>query len=565
MRNFVISRWSLVISHFGWLLRFAFSLYFILHTSYFIFAQTPNNQDCAGAIPVCQEVYNQANSFSGEGNIIGEIDPDSSCLGVGERNCVWYTLTVQQDGLLNFTITPNSSNNDYDWAVFNLSNASCADIPLDASLQASCNFSGNTGNNGITGPNGQTSGPGSAQNEEPIPVLAGETYYIYVGNFSSSQSGYTLDMTASTATIFDNVAPSLKAVTAPVFCTDDALSFEFSENVVCSSVSQSDFGLTGPGGPYTITGFSGGACDAGANFERNFSLTFSPAISQGGTYTLEIAGSVTDLCGNEAPIGSGLDFDITAIPLDSLVTPDICGAGVGTATVITPPGSGPYSYSWSPNVSATDVATNLPAGTYTVTVSDISGGCPQNIDIVVQATPSPVASFRANPLKMSYLDPYCEFFDLSNGAVSWVWNFGDLSSTETIQNPVHTFPGTGEFPVTLTITSADGCTDDTTIIVTVTFLSTIYIPNAFTPGRGMLNDTFGPQGEGIAETNFNMRIFDRWGRQLFYSFSPLQQWDGTDAATGIMLPQGVYVYNISLFDLNGEAHKYIGSVTLLER
>jgi gliding motility-associated-like protein len=539
--------------------------FYLLHITFYITAQTPNNQDCGGAIPVCQEVYNQANSFSGEGNIIGEINPINSCLGVGERNCVWYTMTIQQDGLLNFTITPNSANDDYDWAVFNLTNAGCADIATDPGLEASCNFSGNTGNSGITGANGQTTGVGSSQNEDPIPVLAGETYYIIVGNFNASQSGYTLDMTASTATIFDNVTPTLKSVTAPVFCTDNSVSFEFSENMVCSSVSQADFGLSGPGGPYTITGFSGGACDAGANFERDFSLTFSPAISQGGTYTLEIAGSVTDLCGNEAPIGSGLDFDITAIPLDSLVTPDLCGNGVGTATVITLPGSGPFNYSWSPNVSNTDVATNLAAGTYTVTVTDIGGGCPQNIDIIVQATPSPVASFRASPLKMSYLDPYCEFTENSDGSVTWLWDFGDGSSTEIIQNPVHTFPGTGDFPVTLTITNADGCTDDTTIIVTVTFLSTIYIPNAFTPGRGLLNDTFGPYGEGIAETNFNMRIFDRWGRQLFYSFSPLQQWDGTDAATGRMLPQGVYVYNISLFDLNGEAHTYIGSITLLER
>ena len=539
--------------------------FYLLHFTSYISAQTPTDQDCGGAIPVCQEVYNQANSYSGEGNILGEIDPDSSCLGVGERNCVWYTMTIQQDGLLNFTITPNSSNDDYDWAVFNLTNASCADIALDASLQASCNFSGNTGNSGITGANGQTTGIGSSQNEDPIPVIAGETYYIIVGNFNASQSGYTLDMTASTATIFDNVTPTLKSVTAPVFCTDNSVSFEFSENMLCSTVSQADFALVGPGGPYTITGFTGGACDLGANFERDFSITFNPAISSGGTYTLQIAGSVTDLCGNEAPIGSGLDFDITAIPLDSVVTPDLCGAGVGTATVITPIGGGPFSYSWSPNVSNTDVATNLAAGTYTVTVSDIGGGCPQNIEIIVPSTPSPVASFRANPLKMSYLDPYCEFTENSNGSITWLWDFGDGSSTETIQNPVHTFPGTGDFPVTLTITNADGCTDDTTIIVTVTFLSTIYIPNAFTPGRGLLNDTFGPMGEGIAENNFNMRIFDRWGKQIFYSYTPLLPWDGTDVVTGKMLPQGVYVYNISLFDLNGELHEYIGSVTLLER
>ena len=558
MRGFTIS-YQLI------LIRSLLLSFLIFNFQFSIYSQAPTNQDCGGAIPVCQEVYNQANSFSGVGNVTGEIDPDSSCIGVGERNCVWYTMTIQQDGLFNFTITPNNANEDYDWAVFNLSNASCADIALNASLQASCNFSGNTGNNGITGANGQTTGVGSSQNEDPIPVLAGETYYLYVGNFNFTQSGYTLDMTASTAQIFDNVNPTLRSITQPVFCTDDSLSFEFSENMLCSTVSQSDFALVGPGGPYTITGFSGGACDLGANFERDFSLTFSPVISTGGTYTLQIAGSVTDLCLNEAPIGSGLDFDITAIPLDSLVTPDICGNGVGTATILTPPGGGPYSYAWSPNVSNTSIATNLAAGNYTVTVSVIGGGCPQNIDIIIPATPSPVASFRPNPLKMSYLDPYCQFTDNSIGAVGWLWDFGDGSATETIQNPVHTFPGTGDFPVTLNITNAEGCTADTTIMVTVTFLSTIYIPNAFTPGRGLLNDTFGPMGEGIAETNFNMRIFDRWGRQLFYSYTPLLQWDGTDAATGKMLPQGVYVYNISLFDLNGEVHEYIGSVTLLER
>jgi len=537
----------------------------MMHATCCIYAQTPNNQDCGGAIPVCQEVFNQANSFSGEGNILNEINPVNSCLGVGERNCVWYTMTIQQDGLFNFTITPNNPNDDYDWAVFNLTNATCADIATDPSLEVSCNFSGNTGNNGITGANGQTTGIGASQNEDPIPVLAGETYYIIVGNFNTTQSGYTLDMTASSAAIYDDVNPTLNSITQPVFCTGSTLSFDFSENILCSTISSADFTLLGPGGPYTITSFSGGDCDNGNDFERNFSFTFSPSIPTGGTFTLQIAGSVTDLCGNEAPINSTLDFQITAIPLDSVVTPDICGDGVGTASVITPPGGGPYSYSWNPNVSNSDVANNLFAGTYSVTVSDVSGGCPQSIDIIVPATPSPLASFSANPQRMSYLDPYCEFDDHSTGAVSWDWNFGDGSSNETVQNPSHTFPGTGDYLVTLTISSADGCTDDTTIMVSVTFLSTIYIPNAFTPGRGLLNDTFGPIGEGIAENNFNMRIFDRWGKQIYYSGNPLLQWDGTDAATGIMLPQGIYVYNISLYDLNGEKHEYVGHVTLLER
>ena len=34
----------------------------------YLHAQIPTNQDCMGAIPVCQNVYYQANSYTGTGN-----------------------------------------------------------------------------------------------------------------------------------------------------------------------------------------------------------------------------------------------------------------------------------------------------------------------------------------------------------------------------------------------------------------------------------------------------------------------------------------------------------------
>src|SRR5688572_16951308 len=91
-------------------------------------AQTPNNQDCLAAIPICQNVYQTTNSYVGEGNYPNEINNNSSCLGSGELNDVWYTFTVQQSGNLNFLITPNNSSDDYDWAVYNLTNNNCSDI-----------------------------------------------------------------------------------------------------------------------------------------------------------------------------------------------------------------------------------------------------------------------------------------------------------------------------------------------------------------------------------------------------------------------------------------------------
>ncbi len=52
------------------------------------------------------------------------------------------------------------------------------------------------------------------------------------------------------------------------------------------------------------------------------------------------------------------------------------------------------------------------------------------------------------------------FSGTSSNAVSWLWDFGDGNS-DTIQNPTHTYTGYGIFPVALTVTSPDGCTNST--------------------------------------------------------------------------------------------------------
>lgn len=126
----------------------------LISTPLILLCQTPNNQDCLGAIPVCRELYIQNNSYSGTGNYPNEINGASSCLTTGEVNDVWYRFNVTTSGVLSFTIIPNDPSDDYDWAVFNLSNNECDEIFFNPSLQISCNYEANTGNGGITGPNG---------------------------------------------------------------------------------------------------------------------------------------------------------------------------------------------------------------------------------------------------------------------------------------------------------------------------------------------------------------------------------------------------------------------------
>src|SRR5437870_4262607 len=110
-------------------------------------------QDCYGAIRICQTSYSNTNSYTGSGAVPNEINPAYSCLSTGEKNDVWFTFTTHSAGFISFTITPFNIHDDYDWAVFNITNSSCSNIFSDSTLEVSCNYDANVGCNGVTGAN----------------------------------------------------------------------------------------------------------------------------------------------------------------------------------------------------------------------------------------------------------------------------------------------------------------------------------------------------------------------------------------------------------------------------
>jgi YVTN family beta-propeller protein len=84
------------------------------------------------------------------------------------------------------------------------------------------------------------------------------------------------------------------------------------------------------------------------------------------------------------------------------------------------------------------------------------------------------ANFTASKTS-GYAPLSIQFTDTSTGegVTSWQWNFGDLTSNSTVQNPSHTYTQPGTYAVTLTVTNADGTNSITkTGYITVT----VYIP-----------------------------------------------------------------------------------------
>jgi gliding motility-associated-like protein len=72
-------------------------------------------------------------------------------------------------------------------------------------------------------------------------------------------------------------------------------------------------------------------------------------------------------------------------------------------------------------------------------------------------------------------------------------------------------------------------------------LSNFVLPNVFTPNGDGINDTFTIQG--ILPDKWQMQIFNRWGKQVFYSEGYQNNWTGNDQS-GKEAQTGLYYYTL---------------------
>ena len=153
--------------------------------------------------------------------------------------------------------------------------------------ELSCNYSLSSGVTGATLPpalglNSQDA-LGTLTNSM-IPVTAGQTITLIVSNFSTSTSGFDLDFSSSTASIFDATPPDFAMVAGPINCNDNSIDISFTEPITCASIATCDFTMTFPDATvHTITDVvTGGDCAGGANFGANFTFVVDAPMDQGG-------------------------------------------------------------------------------------------------------------------------------------------------------------------------------------------------------------------------------------------------------------------------------------------
>ncbi|MBI4649081.1 MAG: PKD domain-containing protein [Bacteroidia bacterium] len=215
-------------------------------------------------------------------------------------------------------------------------------------------------------------------------------------------------------------------------------------------------------------------------------------------------------------------------------------------------------------------------GVYDITLTVASAyGCSRTYEAedLITVYPAPEADFMFYPQSADAFHPTIEFYDLSTGAESWYWDFGD-SDNSMYQNPEHEYHGAGTYIVHLDVFSEHGCYDSISKPVVIKEVHTFYVPTAFVPKWDVEEENayWTPEATGIAECDgcYKLWIYDRWGQiifstEQFYGNNKIDdnRWNGQYFNNGKMVPVGVYTWYCKLKDVNGNEHTYVGSVTVI--
>lgn len=206
------------------------------------------------------------------------------------------------------------------------------------------------------------------------------------------------------------------------------------------------------------------------------------------------------------------------------------------------------------------------AGVYSISVDITSPlGCTTStsFDSWIRVLEGPEANFTFSPEEPNNFTDFVAFTDQSFNAAAWQWEFGSEGSSFE-RNPTFAFPDTGFYDVKLTVFHpVTNCPDTISKVVEIRPLTTLFMPNAFTPDNNGNNDSFRGKGYIEAISDYSMSIWNRWGQLVFETNDPGQGWNGQLNNTGEASPQGVYVYKVRYRDPRGELQALDGHLTLL--
>jgi PKD repeat protein len=220
-------------------------------------------------------------------------------------------------------------------------------------------------------------------------------------------------------------------------------------------------------------------------------------------------------------------------------------------------------------------------GTFRIQLTVTGPGGISTYSQVVNSYPSPKANFQVSPTVVFVNDEQVRMFNLTQGADSYLWDFGD-GDTSKVKEPYHKYMAEGVYDVTLWAylnNVVNGvpitCSDKFVLSPAVTVepsgvlrFSTVFTPNTqaeididHLPTGGTEIDQFFFPGIREKVIKYKLQIFNRLGVLIFESNDINKPWNGYYQHK--LCQQGVYVWYVEGKYANGQPFKKVGDVTLL--
>ncbi len=311
------------------------------------------------------------------------------------------------------------------------------------------------------------------------------------------------------------------------------------------------------------------ACSGGATGAALVTATASPnAISyRWNTSPAQLTAAATGLAAGSYTVTvtsqNTCTASATVVLIDDplLVTATIiqpgCLSAEGAINLTVSGGQAPYNFAWQPAVSNSDSAIALKDGFYKVAVKD-SRSCVVNQQFTIARLQKPVATVA----KLSDAD--CNGMQFGSARVFvtggtapylFIWDADPAKNKDTLS-------ALQEGDHTVQVIDSNGCTATSQVTIGISGIcNEVYFPNSFSPNGDTKNDLFGPLGNVVGINNYFMRVYNRYGQQVFASNNPLIKWDGT--FKGKKALAGTYVWQANFVYLGSRQRNRYGTVTIV--
>ena len=244
------------------------------------------------------------------------------------------------------------------------------------------------------------------------------------------------------------------------------------------------------------------------------------------------------------------NFNLTSpaqISIQAYIINEWCdGQENGSISAQVSGGVAPYQYLWSNGGTDSGISA-LAVGTYSVTVTDANGCTTNTSGIEIQAGKLVIAGYTA-PSSTIYLgDGGLQFTNISIGATSYTWDFGNGQSS-TVENPLYIFPTPGNYEVTLTAWNGP-CSSTNTNVIYVSASVGIAEADAtaseliVSESNGMLNLSFGD----LDLDRVNVSVHNILG-QMVFRYDDLKAPHANVVLNLTNLKSGVYIVQVVNWD-----------------